>query len=50
MSLSLFSTKPEESGFRLLYYEVYNWGTFDKHVWKIEPEGETTLLTGANAS
>src|SRR5688500_12045527 len=30
--------------------EVYNWGTFDKKVWCIEPQGETSLLTGANGS
>lgn len=47
---SLFSTKPSESGFRLHTYEVWNWGTFDHDVGKIEPGGETSLLTGANAS
>ena len=30
--------------------EVFNWGTFDEHVWKIIPGGETSLLTGANGS
>ncbi|HEY4335504.1 MAG TPA: SbcC/MukB-like Walker B domain-containing protein [Puia sp.] len=30
--------------------ELYNWGTFDEHVWKIAPGGETSLLTGANGS
>lgn len=50
MSLSLFSTKPSETGFRLHTFEVLNWGTFDKYVYKIEPKGETSLLTGANAS
>jgi uncharacterized protein YPO0396 len=30
--------------------EVFNWGTFDEHVWKITPGGETSLLTGANGS
>lgn len=50
MKLSLFSTKSSESGFRLHCYEVWNWGTFDHHSYKIEPLGETSLLTGANAS
>lgn len=50
MKLSLFSTKSSESGFRLHSYEVWNWGTFDHHSYKIEPLGETPLLTGANAS
>jgi uncharacterized protein YPO0396 len=50
MSLSLFSNKPEESGFRLHTFEIWNWGTFDSKSYKIEPLGETSLLTGANAS
>lgn len=50
MNLSLFSTKPGESGFRLHSYQVWNWGTFDGHIYTIEPGGETSLLTGANAS
>ncbi|MBS1555273.1 MAG: hypothetical protein JSU09_10130 [Bacteroidetes bacterium] len=50
MKLSLFSTKSSESGFRLHSYEVWNWGTFDHHSYKIEPLGETSLMTGANAS
>jgi uncharacterized protein YPO0396 len=29
---------------------VFNWGTFDAYTYKIEPNGETSLLTGANAS
>jgi len=35
-----------EVGFRLEYLEVYNWGTFDKHVWRIEPKNHNALLTG----
>jgi uncharacterized protein YPO0396 len=50
MNLSLFSTKPGETGFRLHSFEVLNWGTFDKYIYRIEPLGETSLLTGANAS
>ena len=33
-------------GFRLASLEVYNWGTFDKQVWTLKPDGDTTLLTG----
>jgi len=33
-------------GFRLQRFELLNWGTFDKHIWKILPEGENALLTG----
>lgn len=50
MSLNLFSTKPTMGGFRLHTFEIWNWGTFDNQVWTIETHGETSLLTGANAS
>jgi len=33
-------------GFRLERFEVFNWGTFDQCVWRIEPDGENALLTG----
>ncbi len=33
-------------GFRLHRLEVYNWGTFHDKVWKIEPNGFNSLLTG----
>lgn len=48
--LSLFSTSSDKAGFRLQYMEVYNWGTFDEKVFKINPKGNNSLLTGANAS
>lgn len=48
--LSLFSTRSDRAGYRLQYMEVYNWGTFDKQVFKIHPQGNNSLLTGANAS
>ncbi|MFN8575515.1 MAG: SbcC/MukB-like Walker B domain-containing protein [Candidatus Sericytochromatia bacterium] len=41
---------PYEAGFRLQYLEIYNWGTFDNKIFKIEPSGENSLLTGANGS
>jgi uncharacterized protein YPO0396 len=50
MQLGVFSTDENKSGFRLQYMELFNWGTFDEHVWKITPGGETSLLTGANGS
>ncbi len=34
------------TGFRLRRLEVFNWGTFDRHIWRIEPGGENSLLTG----
>lgn len=48
--LDLFSTNPGTSGFRLNYLEIYNWGTFNKQVYRIAPQGNNSLLTGANAS
>lgn len=34
------------TGFRLHRMELYNWGTFHDSVWKIEPHGSNSLLTG----
>ena len=34
------------SGFRLRRLEVFNWGTFDRQVWKLDLEGKNALLTG----
>jgi uncharacterized protein YPO0396 len=48
--LSLFNTSSEKAGFRLQYMEVYNWGTFNERVFRISPQGNNSLLTGANAS
>ena len=49
--LSLFSTSSDKAGFRLQYMEVYNWGTFyNDKVFRIQPQGNNSLLTGANAS
>lgn len=48
--LSLFSTSSDKAGFRLQYMEVFNWGTFDKNIFRINPQGNNSLLTGANAS
>jgi uncharacterized protein YPO0396 len=47
---SLFSTQSSAAGYRLQYVEVFNWGTFDKEIFRINPESNTTLLTGANRS
>lgn len=34
------------AGFRLSYLEVYNWGTFNNKVWRIEPNEYNALITG----
>lgn len=36
----------QKNGFRLKRLEVLNWGTFTQNVWKIEPDGNNSLLTG----
>ena len=48
--LSLFSTSSDTAGFRLQYMEIYNWGTFHEKIFRMEPQGNNALLTGANAS
>lgn len=37
-------------GYRMRYFELYNWGTFHGEVYRVEPDGYTALLTGANGS
>ena len=34
------------AGYRLHHLEVFNWGTFDKRVWRMTADGDTALLTG----
>ncbi|HEX7061935.1 MAG TPA: SbcC/MukB-like Walker B domain-containing protein [Woeseiaceae bacterium] len=41
-----FAVSDARAGFRLQRFEVYNWGTFDKRVWVLEPNGENSLVTG----
>ncbi len=50
MTDALFSSveldAPARAGFRMHQVEVFNWGTFDKRVWRLSLSGETALLTG----
>lgn len=49
MTETLFCTAESDrprAGYRLQYAEVYNWGTFDDHVWRFTPAADTALLTG----
>ncbi|MGN6687990.1 MAG: ATP-binding protein, partial [Actinomycetales bacterium] len=34
------------AGYRLHHLEVFNWGTFDRQVWRLTPSAQTALLTG----
>lgn len=36
----------DHAGYRLAALEVFNWGTFDKRVWRLALDGEMALLTG----
>ena len=38
------------NGYRLHKLEAYNWGTFDREVFSVRPNGQTTLLVGQNGS
>lgn len=40
----------EMLGIRLHNLEIYNWGTFDKVIWRFNPKGHTSLLTGDSGS
>ncbi|MGE0217681.1 ATP-binding protein [Mycolicibacterium sp.] len=46
MSESCSTAAQSRAGYRLQYAEVYNWGTFDDHVWRFTPGTDTALLTG----
>jgi len=39
-------TSQNPTGFRLNRMELYNWGTFHESIWKIQPNGNNSLLTG----
>lgn len=40
------STDSVLAGIRLRRLEVFNWGTFDRHVWALDLGGRNALLTG----
>ena len=50
MNAHLFNTDTTQGGYRLKTFEVWNWGTFDQVIYRLAPEGETSLLTGGNGS
>jgi len=41
-----FNIDNAKIGFRLHSVELLNWGTFHNKIWKIEPKGYNSLLTG----
>ena len=44
--LEFAQAQDERAGFRLHHFEVFNWGTFDERVWRLQPGGDNLLLTG----
>ncbi|WP_153504994.1 ATP-binding protein [Cumulibacter manganitolerans] len=44
--LELAGGDDSRAGYRLRHIEVLNWGTFDKHVWRLAPRSDSALLTG----
>lgn len=46
MSELEFNTDNTQIGFRLQAMELLNWGTFHNKIWKIELNGNNSLLTG----
>ena len=46
----IFTTDAGSAGYRLNYLELFNWGTFHNRIYRIAPQGNNSLLTGANAS
>ncbi len=47
---NLFEDGNIQKGFRLKKFEFYNWGAFDGKIWQTNPDGNSSLLTGANGS
>jgi len=41
-----FATDDARAGYRLHRVELLNWGTFDRHVWQLTPDGANCLVTG----
>ncbi len=41
-----FVSDDTRAGYRLHRVELFNWGTFDRHVWRLSPQGSNCLVTG----
>nr|MCR5606271.1 hypothetical protein [Treponema sp.] len=46
MTNELFSS----TGYRMDFFQMYNWGVFDKAIYTVDCKGKSTLLTGENGS
>ena len=45
-SIEMLNSNEKKRGFRLESIELYNWGTFNKKIYKLHIEGDNGLLTG----
>ena len=50
MSDNLFSANTTTQGFRLNFFQLYNWGLFDGEIYTVDARNKSTLLTGENGS
>ena len=50
MSDNLFSANTTTQGFRLDFFQLYNWGLFDGEIYTVDARNKSTLLTGENGS
>ncbi len=41
-----FATDDKAAGFRLSFFEAYNWGTYNKTIAKLTLNSKNALLTG----
>ncbi len=41
-----FATDDARAGYRLHRLDLLNWGTFDRHIWQLSPNGANCLVTG----
>src|SRR5699024_11661015 len=41
-----FASDDARAGYRLHRVELLNWGTFDRQLWRLTPDGSNCLVTG----
>ena len=50
MTENLFPTNAASQGFRMEFFQLYNWGLFDGEIYTVDARNKSTLLTGENGS
>src|SRR5690625_5772495 len=41
-----FASDDARAGYRLHRVDLLNWGTFDRQIWRLTPDGSNCLVTG----